>query len=120
MTTVASDNRFPKIIGVEQASDPAAPAAGERKFYPKADGWYDEDSAGTVTKVGAGTGDVSTVAGVSPTAGDVPAADLATALEPTLDDTFVESVEVRSMVKLTQAAYDLLTPDASTLYVIVG
>lgn len=49
MTTVASDNRFPKVIGVEQGSDPATPAAGERKLFAKADGWYEIDDAGTVT-----------------------------------------------------------------------
>jgi hypothetical protein len=46
---IASDNVFPKIIGAEQGSDPAAPAASQRKLYAKADGWYDIDDAGTVT-----------------------------------------------------------------------
>lgn len=49
MTTVASDNKFPKLIGVEQGSDPATPSSGERKLFAKADGWYDVDDAGTVT-----------------------------------------------------------------------
>lgn len=121
MTTAASDNRFPKIIGVEQGADPATPAAGTRKLYAKADGWYDEDDTGAVTgPLGAGAGDVATVAGVAPTATDIPAAALAAALEPTLDDTFVESADTRSIVQLTQAAYDALTPVATTLYVIEG
>lgn len=32
----------------------------------------------------------------------------------------VVSQSVRSIVKLTQAEYDALTPDESTLYVVVG
>lgn len=46
---LAEDNKFPYVTGAEQASDPATPAAGNRKFYAKADGWYDIDDAGTVT-----------------------------------------------------------------------
>jgi len=34
--------------------------------------------------------------------------------------TFVSSVELRTMKQLTQAEYDGLTPDAETLYIIVG
>jgi hypothetical protein len=33
----------------EQGSDPATPASGNRTIYPKADGWYDIDDAGTVS-----------------------------------------------------------------------
>lgn len=32
----------------------------------------------------------------------------------------VQSTDVTSIVKLTQAAYDSLTPNAQTMYVIVG
>jgi hypothetical protein len=39
-------------------------------------------------------------------------------LLPLLD--VVESTDFTDIVKLTQAEYDALTPDASTLYVIVG
>lgn len=49
MADVVSDNRFPKIIGVEQVSAPANPSSGERKLYAKSDGWYDLDSTGTET-----------------------------------------------------------------------
>jgi hypothetical protein len=38
----------------EQGAKPAAPGAGHRVVYAKADGIYEEDSAGTETKVGAG------------------------------------------------------------------
>jgi len=44
-----SENEFPKVIAVEQGSTPATPAAGRRKIYPKADGWYDLDDAGVET-----------------------------------------------------------------------
>jgi hypothetical protein len=37
-----------------------------------------------------------------------------------LDTSKVASSEVDDVVVLTQAAYDLLSPDPSTLYVIVG
>jgi hypothetical protein len=40
----------------EQAADPTQPGSGSRQLYPKNDGWYDQDSAGTVTKIGAGGG----------------------------------------------------------------
>lgn len=49
MTTAASDNRFPKIIGVEQGSNPSTPSAGDRKLFAKSDGWYEIDDAGVVT-----------------------------------------------------------------------
>jgi hypothetical protein len=53
----ASDNVFPKLIGAVQGSNPTTPAAGQRKLYAKADGWYDIDAAGTVTgPLGAGGG----------------------------------------------------------------
>jgi len=35
-------------------------------------------------------------------------------------NTAVLSTDVDSIVRLTQAAYDLLTPDANTLYAIIG
>jgi len=31
-----------------QGSNPSAPPSGSRLLFPKSDGWYDEDSAGTV------------------------------------------------------------------------
>lgn len=33
----------------EQGSDPSTPSSGTRGIYPKADGWYDIDDAGTVS-----------------------------------------------------------------------
>lgn len=44
---------IPAVNAVEQAEVPATPAAGHRKIYAKADGWYDLDDAGTETKLGA-------------------------------------------------------------------
>jgi len=38
----------------------------------------------------------------------------------TLETDAVVSDQINEIVKLTQAAYDALTPDANTLYVIVG
>lgn len=38
----------------------------------------------------------------------------------TAEDTLVASANVDDLVVLTQAAYDLISPDARTLYVIVG
>jgi hypothetical protein len=35
----------------ELGADPTAPPAGKRALYPKADGWYERDSAGVVTKL---------------------------------------------------------------------
>ena len=46
-----------------------------------------------------------------------------TPLRPTssgLTSRYVASTEIRQIVQLTQAEYDLLTPDPSTLYVVVG
>jgi len=37
-----------------------------------------------------------------------------------LENETIASVDVTTIVKLTQAAYDLLTPDANTMYIIVG
>lgn len=37
-----------------------------------------------------------------------------------LDDTAVKSQNVDNVVVLTQAAYDMLSPDARTVYIIVG
>jgi hypothetical protein len=38
----------------ELASAPATPSSGVRLLYPKSDGWYEKNSAGTETKVGPG------------------------------------------------------------------
>jgi hypothetical protein len=60
--TKASDNLFPKLIGVEAAA-PGTPASGTSIAYVKADGlWYSKDDAGTETLMsgGAGGGSVAT------------------------------------------------------------
>ena len=44
------------VTFAEQGSTPLAPAAGFRKLYPKADGFYQRDSTGLETKVGTGSG----------------------------------------------------------------
>lgn len=44
------------LRSLEQASGPASPAAGQRLLYPKSDGWYQKDSAGVETKLGATNG----------------------------------------------------------------
>jgi hypothetical protein len=44
------------ITSTEQGATPATPAAGKRKLYPKADGFYQLDSTGLETKVGSGSG----------------------------------------------------------------
>jgi hypothetical protein len=38
----------------EQGSTPSNPASGNRKIYPKSDGWYELNSAGTETQLGGG------------------------------------------------------------------
>lgn len=35
----------------EQGSSPATPTSGNRKIYPKSDGWYELDSSGTENKI---------------------------------------------------------------------
>ena len=40
-------------------------------------------------------------------------------LDPDKWKTFIESDDVTDIIKLTQAEYDTLTPDSSTLYIIV-
>ena len=40
--------------------------------------------------------------------------------EKMVEGAVVVSDDIRTIVKLTQAAYDLLTPDANTMYIIVG
>lgn len=50
---IASDDAdISAINAAEQGSDPSAPGTGRRLIYPKSDGWYDQDDAGVVTKVG--------------------------------------------------------------------
>lgn len=44
----AEDNEFPYVTMVEQASDVATPAAGLWRIYPKSDGLYLIDDAGSV------------------------------------------------------------------------
>lgn len=39
---------------------------------------------------------------------------------PSLIAAYVRSDDVRNIVQVTQAEYDLLTPVATTLYVVVG
>lgn len=46
--------------------------------------------------------------------------DYGNGIVPTGDGINVASTDVRTIVEVTQAAYDLLTPDPETLYVIVG
>lgn len=41
------------------------------------------------------------------------------AADPAFTDAYVQAADIRQMVVLTQAAYNLLTPDAETFYVIV-
>jgi hypothetical protein len=53
------------------------------------------------------------------TDGGDPITAVAFAADPAFTDTYVQSVDIRQMVALTQAAYDLLTPDAETFYVII-
>jgi len=40
--------------------------------------------------------------------------------EKMVEAAVVVSEDIGTIVKLTQAAYDLLTPDANTMYIIVG
>lgn len=44
------------VTMVEQGSTPATPTAGQRKIYPKADGFYQLTSGGLETKIGSGNG----------------------------------------------------------------
>lgn len=41
----------PGQLELAEGTSPAAPAAGYRKLYPKADGWYEKDDAGVETKI---------------------------------------------------------------------
>ena len=55
------------------------------------------------------------------TAAATSAADYATAAQGALADTAVQSSTVTHIEQLTQSAYDALgTPDANTVYIIVG
>lgn len=51
-----SNKNFPYSDYLEQGSDPSAPAAAYRRIYSKADGFYQRDSAGVISKVGTGSG----------------------------------------------------------------
>ena len=51
-----SNKNFPYSDYLEQGSDPSAPAATYRRIYSKADGFYQRDSAGVISKVGTGSG----------------------------------------------------------------
>lgn len=54
---LAEDNEFPYVTMAEQASDVATPGAGLWRIYPKSDGLYLIDDAGTVVgPLGAGGG----------------------------------------------------------------
>lgn len=44
-----------------EQTTPSNPASGNRKIYPKSDGWYELDSAGTETQLGGGSVDASAV-----------------------------------------------------------
>lgn len=44
-------NKFDYLTGTEQGSTPATPGTGERRIYPKADGWYVLDDNGVETKL---------------------------------------------------------------------
>lgn len=50
----------------------------------------------------------------------VPVSKATLAGDTAFEDTYVESGDVRHIVVIGQAAYDALTPDAETLYVIDG
>lgn len=56
MAGIGSGN-ISKIQGTEQGSNPATPASGKRLIFPKSDGWYEKDSAGTVSKLGSAASD---------------------------------------------------------------
>lgn len=52
----ASDNAFPSVLLVEQASGPTTPAAGQARLYRKTDNkLYVKDDGGTETEVGSGS-----------------------------------------------------------------
>lgn len=85
--TKASDNPFPSILGVEQGSNPSTPAAGRRRLFPKADGWYDIDDAGAVTGP-LGTGGV----GGSAPAGKLPV-QVKSAAETANDDSLAVTMD---------------------------
>lgn len=47
------------VVQKELSTTPATPASGQRKIYPKSDGWYDLNDVGTETKLGSGIGAAS-------------------------------------------------------------
>ena len=52
----ASDNEYPSVLFVEQASNPATPASGRARIFRKTDNkWYGIDDAGTATELGGGS-----------------------------------------------------------------
>lgn len=51
-----SNKNYPYSDYLEQGSDPSAPAATYRRIYSKADGFYQRDSSGAISKVGTGSG----------------------------------------------------------------
>lgn len=54
-----SNNDYPSILVTEQAAKPTAPASGKQRLYMKTDHkLYHEDSGGTETEVGGGSGSI--------------------------------------------------------------
>lgn len=52
------------VVGIQSGLAPSTPAAGFRKLYAKADGWYMLDSTGLETKLASGGGEVNTASNV--------------------------------------------------------
>lgn len=88
------------------ATPTAEPADGYVLAYSDVDNAYVPVDP---TELGVGASDPAIAALVEDDGSDTRAA---------LSATFVSSADIRDIVALTQAAYDALTPDATTLYVI--
>lgn len=54
---------LPGALNFPEGTTPSTPAAGRRKLYPKSDGWYQVDSAGTEAPIANGVASVGTADG---------------------------------------------------------
>lgn len=90
-----SDNLFPKLITVVQASDAAAPANGDWKIYAKAGGIYARSSNSVVGPFGAAAASGGLVLLNTQTASASASLDFTTVISSTYDEYVFEGVAVR-------------------------
>lgn len=121
-----SDNPFPSILLVEQASAPATPSSGRARLYRGTDNKLNVvDDAGVVTEVGGSGASAAVDVTYDNTTSGLTAADVQAAIDEVAAASGSNAVEATGTITklhgpITQATYDGLTPAADTLYVIVG